>query len=221
VRIVIFTLTDDPFEAPGIGGHGGSHVVMFDMGRHFVRAGAHVVFVTRRDRCGLSEHENIGVNCEIIRLKGGPASEVPYYDCGAYLDELIESAKTYPELGVEKIDRLVSYNWISGECVRRLYMNSGIPHIHCVLALGRVRLANGESQKKVSSFWQECELKVLTSADQIVTCSQNELAELTNLYPEIDPNRLRCIPLGVNTDVFGIRPLSSDHYLRRTTARFA
>ena len=220
MRIAIFTLTDDPFEAPGLGGHGGSHVVMFDMGRHFVRAGGNVIYVTRRDRPEVSERESIGVNCEIVRLKGGPASEVPYHDCGTYLDELTESAKTYPELTAERIDRLVSYNWISGECVRRLYVNSDIPHIHCVLALGRVRLANGESEKKVNALWQECELKVLTSADQVVTCSQDELAELLNFYPEIDPNRLRCIPLGVDTDVFGIRPLSSDHYLRRTTARF-
>ncbi|MDX6499142.1 MAG: D-inositol-3-phosphate glycosyltransferase [Blastocatellia bacterium] len=221
MRIAIFTLTDDPFEAPGVGGHGGSHVVMFDMGRHFVRAGAKVVFVTRRDRPGKNEREKVGEGCEIVRLKGGPTSEVPYYECGAYIDEIIDAAKSLPELCPDKIDRLVSYNWISGECVRRLYLDSGIPHIHCVLALARVRLANGESPNKVSELWQECELKVLTSADQIVTCSRNELAELTHLYPEVDPSRLRCIPLGVDTDVFGIRPLSSDHYLRRTTTRFA
>jgi hypothetical protein len=77
MRIAIFTLTDDPFDAPGIGGHGGSHVVMFDMGRHFVRAGASVIFVTRRDHEGKSEHEKIVDGCEIFRLSGGPISEIP------------------------------------------------------------------------------------------------------------------------------------------------
>lgn len=221
MRIAIFTLTDDPFEAPGMGGHGGSHVVMFDMGRHFVRAGAKVIFVTRRDRPGKRKREKIGGGCEIFRLEGGPINELPYYECGAYIDEIVAAAKSLPELCPDNIDRIVSYNWISGECVRRLYLDSGIPHTHCVLALARVRLANGESPRKISALWQECELRVLTSADQIVTCSTNELAELTSLYPEIDPTRLRCIPVGVDTDVFGIRPLSSDHYLRRTTSRFA
>jgi hypothetical protein len=221
MRIAIFTLTDDPFDAPGIGGHGGSHVVMFDMGRHFVRAGASVIFVTRRDYEGKSEYEKIVDGCEIFRLSGGPISEIPYYECGEYIDEIIDSAKAISELHHTNIDRLVSYNWISGECVRRLYLDSNIPHIHCVLALARVRLANGESPSKVSALWQQCELNVLTSANQIVTCSRNELAELISLYPEIDSSRLRCIPLGVDTDVFGLRPLSSDHYLRRKTSRFA
>jgi len=220
MRIAIFALTDDPFEVPGMGGHGGSHVVMFDMGRHFVRAGASVVFVTRRDREVKSEYEKVGEGCEIFRLKGGPAKEIPYYECGEYIDEIVESAKAVSGLRPTNIDRLVSYNWISGECVRRLYFDSSIPHTHCVLALARVRLAHGESPTKVNAVWRECELKVLTSADQVVTCSRSELSELLSLYPEVDPNRLRCIPLGVDTNVFGIRPLSPDHYLRRTTTRF-
>jgi hypothetical protein len=220
MRIAIYTLTDDPFDAPGIGGHGGSHVVMFDMGRHFVRAGASVIFVTRRDHDGESAHEKIADHCEIFRLKGGPVREVPYYECGEYIDELIDSSKAFPELAPANIDRLVSYNWISGECVRRLYLNSGIPHIHCVLALARVRLAYGESPGKINALWQEYELNVLTSASKIITCSRHELDELLSFYPEVDPSRLCCIPLGVDTDVFGERPLSADHYLRRTTTRF-
>jgi hypothetical protein len=134
---------------------------------------------------------------------------------------MVNAAGEFPELNPANIDRVLSYNWISGECVRRIYLESGIPHTHCVLALARIRLANGENPSKVNSLWQECELRVLTSADQIITCSRHELTELTEFYPEIEPSRLRCIPMGVDTDVFGIRPLSADHYLRRSTARFA
>ncbi|MCA1568560.1 MAG: glycosyltransferase [Acidobacteria bacterium] len=221
MRIAIYTLTDDPFDAPGIGGHGGSHVVMFDMGRHFVRAGASVVFVTRWDHAGKSEREKIAEHCEIFRLRGGPVRDIPYYECGEYINELIESGRVIPELSPANIDRLVSYNWIAGECVRRLYLNSGIPHIHCVLALARVRLAQGENSSKVNALWQEYELNVLTSASRIITCSRNEFDELVSFYPEVDPSRLCCLPLGVDTDVFGVRSISSDHHLRRTTTRFA
>lgn len=220
MRIGVLCLTDDPFDPPGYGRHGGSHRVMFDMGRHFVRRGASIVYVTRLNAPMKPDREQFGARCSIHRIRVGPPEPMPYYACAGFLDEMAQAVEEIAELATPPFDRVVSYNWLSGEVAARLYAPDA-GHTHYVLTLGQAKRAAGEPRDKVTDFWLECEHRVFTHAQRIVTCSTRERSDLLRLYPAVDPQKIFCIPLGVDLNVFGKRPRPTDHLVRRASDRFS
>ena len=220
VHIAIFCLTDDPFDPPGHGPRGGSHKMMFDMGLAFVRLGASVTFVVRLDSPTKPPFQQLGSLCRIHRLHAGPAAPVAYYRCTEFFDQMVAASRDIPGLSPEAVDRVVSYNWLAGEVALRVYDGSSIPHIHYVLALGRKRLAGGESREKVSDAWLECEARIFSRADLLVTCSRVECDEILRDYEDVEPGKVHCIPLGIDLHVFEPRPRTADHLVRRAAARF-
>lgn len=220
ITIAIFCLTDDPFDPPGYGGHGGSHKVMFDMGRHFVRSGANIIYVTRLNDHKKNKYEQLGPSCSVIRLEVAPPKSIAYYKCINYKEEFIKAVKMFEELDSNNIDRLVSYNWISGEIVLQCYPKI-IPHIHCVLALGCSRLEAGEPKSKITKDWIDCERRVFLEANSIVTCAQHEKNDLIRHYPSVDQDKIHCIPLGVDLEVFEQKPGSPHNSVCRETSRFS
>lgn len=220
MRIGVLCLTDDPFDPPGYGRHGGSHRVMFDMGRHFIRRGATVIYFTRLNSPLKPVVEQLGSRCEINRISVGPPESMPYYECADLLDEMAQGVREITELSTLPLDRVVSYNWLSGEVAARLYAMN-VDHTHYVLTLGRAKRAAGEPRDKVTDFWLECEDRVFAHARRIVTCSTHERDDLKHFYPAVDPQKIFCIPLGVDLNVFGRRPRPTDHLVRRTADRFS
>lgn len=220
MHIVVLCLTDDPFDPPGYGRHGGSHKVMFDMGRQFVRRGARVTFVTRTNSPSKARFQEFGALCRIHRIAVGPAEPIPYFRCAAYLDEMTSGIREIADVALGVVDRIVSYNWLSGETAVRIYGGSAMEHIHIVLALGRAKLASGEPKEKVSDLWLNCEDRIFAQAHRIVTCSTQERRDVLSYYANVDPAKVFCIPLGVDLDVFDRRPRAPDHLVRRAADRF-
>jgi glycosyltransferase involved in cell wall biosynthesis len=218
MRIGVLCLTDDPFDPPGHGRHGGSNKVMFDMGRHFVRRGATITYVCRLNSVDKPTFEQFGARCSIHRIPIGPPERMPYYECAGLLDEMTEAVRGIADLNAPTIERVVSYNWLSGEVAVRLYSPSVI-HTHYVLTLGRAKRVGGEPKAKISDFWLECEDRTFAHARYIVTCSTRERQELLRFYP-VDPEKIFCIPPGVDLNVFGRRPGAADHLVRRAANRF-
>jgi len=220
MRIGVLCLTDDPFDPAGYGRHGGSHRVMFDMGRHFVRRGATVIYVTRLNSPHKPAFEELGTRCSIHRVASGPTEPMPYYECAAFLDDMTRAVSELAAMRSPPPERVVSYNWLSGEVAARLYAQE-TAHTHYVLTLGRAKLETGEPRDKVTDAWLACEERVFAHARRIVTCSTYEREALKRLYPAVDPRKIFCIPLGVDLNVFGRRPRSTDHLVRRAADRFS
>lgn len=220
IHVALFCLTDDPFEPPGHGPRGGSHKVMFDLGRHLVRRGARVTFVTRLDSLEKPATQEFGELCRIIRVAAGPPQPIPYYRYEEYVDQAALAVEAIPELQAHRVTTVVSYNWNSGLVVARVYPRGAVDHVHYVLALGRARLAAGESREKISDAWLQAEDTVFSHASRIVTCSTSERAELAAFYPSIDTSSIHYVPLGVDTEVFDRRPRDPGHLVRRSATRF-
>jgi hypothetical protein len=220
MQICVLCLTDDPFDPPGHGRHGGSHRVMFDMGRHFVRRGATITYVCRRNSTDKATFEQLGARCRIHRIPVGPPERMPYYACAGLLDEMTEAVGATIDLTPGSFDCLVSYNWLSGEVAARLCPPS-ISHTHYVLTLGRAKRASGESKDKISDFWLACEDNVFAHARYVITGSTRERQDLLSLYPAVNPEKIFCIPPGVDLNVYGRRPRSADHLVRRASDRFS
>lgn len=193
---------------------------MFDLGRHLVRRGARVTFVTRRDSLEKPATQEFGELCRIIRVAAGPPQPIPYYRYEEYIDQAALAVEAIPELQPHLVTTVVSYNWNSGLVAARVYPRGAVDHVHYVLALGRARRAAGESPEKISDAWLQAEETVFSHASRIVTCSTSERAELAAFYPFIDSSCIHYVPLGVDTEVFDRRPRDPGHLVRRAATRF-
>ncbi|GEM_PF-2030020 len=214
MRVVVVCLTDDPFDPPGEGGHGGSHRFICDLGRHLVRQGIRVTFVTRLDHPQKPDRDVLGSYADLHRLAVGPVEVLPYYDVAAHLTSLASRlAELAGGWSLSDEDRVVSYNWISGEAVLRCEAFP-CPHIHYVLALGRARLQRGEDTDKVSELWLACEDRLFRHASFLVVPARSEREDMLALYEGIDPRNVSVVPNGLDLGTFQPRPRPLADFVR-------
>ncbi|MBV9494198.1 MAG: glycosyltransferase [Acidobacteria bacterium] len=211
MNVLIITLTDDPFDPPGENRYGGAQRFMFDLGRHLVRGGHFVLFVTRQSRPGKPLRQTFGSRCEIRRFPIGPSHELSHHDLWSHADEIqtrvceiVQSAKPF--------DSVLSFSWLSGLAA----IASGLrPHVHHILSLGRVRRTLKESPHASDEARDRGEVHVFTKADRLICVCRDEFQSLVTLYPEIDAAKSRIVPYATDGDVFYRRPCDADDYVRR------
>jgi hypothetical protein len=210
MHVLLLTLTDDPLDPPGEGRYGGAQLFMFDLGRHLVRRGNSVTFLTRKSRPDKPEFDQLGPQCQIFRLKAGPEREASHHDIWPYQESLRQqTAELMSNLG--QFDSILSYNWISGLLAIETKIK---PHVHHILSLGRVRKELGEEDHSADYSRDQGELKVFNTATRLICVCNDEIASLQRLYPEVDHSKAVVIPYPVNPDAYSRRPLNSSVFLR-------
>jgi glycosyltransferase involved in cell wall biosynthesis len=186
---------------------------MFDVGRHLVRSGHEVHFLTRQSRPGKLLHQSLGLYCHVHRAVIGPAGELNHHELWRFRGE-IEAAMVELVSHEAPFDTVLSFNWLSGLAAKATDIR---PHVHHILSLGRVRLAMNE-EPHPSDDWRDAgEAEVFSHADRLVCVCRDEYLSLQQLYPDIDASKGRIIPYGTDADVFCRRPRDADDYVRRAT----
>jgi len=218
MRLLLLTLTDDPFDPPGVGRFGGSHGFFFDLARQFVRMGHDVTIVTRLNDPGKPLLQLLGPMCRINRVVVGPPKEVDHHSLGHLRDDLISAVRGLPLDG--RFDILQTSNWLSGAVGVALVPDIADKHIHHLLSLGRVRLELGEEPSPHDQARDTWECRILASADALVCVTQDEQLALERLYPDAAKHKIAIIPYGIDPDVFFRRPDDAYNYLRRSGSRF-
>ena len=212
MRILIATIADDPLDPPGESRYGGAQLFMFDVGRHLLRAGHEVHYLTRQSRPGKPRRQSLGLHYEIHRVPIGPEGELNHHELWPYR-RAIEAAAVELISLERPFDRVLSFNWLSGVAAKA----TGIrPHIHHILSLGRARLALGEEAHPSDQPRDAGEIEVFTHADRLICVCRDEHLTLTKLYPEIDASKGHIIPYGTDAEVFYRRPCDPDDYIRRS-----
>ena len=219
MRILLLTLTDDPFDPAGVGRFGGTHAFFFDLSRQFVRMGHVVTIVTRLNSPSKPRFQSLGSLCCIHRVAIGPVLEIDHHSLGHLREDLIASVLALP-LG-DRFDVLQTSNWLSGAVGLALVPSIADKHVHHLLSLGRVRLELGEEPTTDDQVRDEWECRIFASADALVSVTQDEQNALERLYPDVLKHKLTIIPYGISADDFSPRPGDADDYLRRSSSRFA
>jgi glycosyltransferase involved in cell wall biosynthesis len=219
MRILLLTLTDDPFDPAGVGRFGGSQAFFFDLSRQFVRMGHGVTIVTRLNDPGKPRFQSLGPLCSVHRLAVGPAAEVNHHSLGHLREELIAGVLAL-DLG-GRFDILQTSNWLSGAVGLALMPSIAERHVHHLLSLGRVRLALGEEPSSHDKDRDEWECRVIASADALICVTEDERGALERLYPDVPKRKAIIIPYGVDPDVFSPRPGDAYDYIRRSSNGFA
>lgn len=218
MRILLLTLTDDPFDPAGVGRFGGSQAFFFDLSRQFVRMGHQVTIVTRLNDTGKPQSQSLGPLCTIYRVAVGPPSEVDHHSLGFLREDLIASVLALP-LNC-RFDILQTSNWLSGAVGLGLVPKLADKHVHHLLSLGRVRLDLGEEPSPHDQTRDEWECRIFSSTDALVCVTKDEQNALERLYPDVAKHKVTIIPYGIDADVFSPRPDNAYDYLRRSNNRF-
>ena len=190
-----------PLDQPGIGDAGGMNIYVLESAQRMAAMGVEVDIFTRR-----TESESP----EIIEISKGV--RVRYFDCGH--GNLTKEQMPVHILGLskeflrivkdEKYDAIHSHYWISGKVAMPAAAKLGIPLIHTMHTMARVKnlnLAEGESPEPMIRV--QGETQVAAAAQALIANTDSEAASLVSLY-EACPDTVHVVNPGV--DLFTFSP---------------
>jgi D-inositol-3-phosphate glycosyltransferase len=198
-RIAVLMVHTSPLEQPGIGDAGGMNIYVVESAQRMAAMGVSVDIFTRRTH----EYEN-----EIVEIS--PGVRVRYFECGhgsltkeqlpAHIAGL--SKEFLRIIRDENYDAIHSHYWISGKVAMPAAKELGIPLVHTMHTMARVKnlnLAEGETPEPMIRV--QGETQVVAAANALVANTDAEAASLVSLY-DACPDIVHVVSPGVDLYTF-------------------
>ena len=198
-RIAVLMVHTSPLEQPGIGDAGGMNIYVVESAQRMAAMGVAVDIFTRRTHA--TETETVEIS---------PGVRVRYFDCGhgtltkeqlpAHIAGL--SKEFLRLLKDEKYDAIHSHYWISGKVAMPAAKELGIPLVHTMHTMARVKnlnLAEGETPEPMIRV--QGETQVVAAAIALVANTDAEAASLVSLY-DACPDIVHVVSPGVDLYTF-------------------
>jgi len=198
-RIAVLMVHTSPLEQPGIGDAGGMNIYVVESAQRMAAMGVSVDIYTRRTHA--SETESVEIS---------PGVRVRYFECGhgtltkeqlpAHISGL--SKEFLRLLKDEKYDAIHSHYWISGKVAMPAAKELGIPLVHTMHTMARVKnlnLAEGETPEPMIRV--QGETQVVAAANALIANTDAEAASLVSLY-DACPDIVHVVSPGVDLYTF-------------------
>jgi D-inositol-3-phosphate glycosyltransferase len=198
-RIAVLMVHTSPLEQPGIGDAGGMNIYVVESAQRMAAMGVSVDIYTRRTHA--SETETVEISLGV---------RVRYFECGhgtltkeqlpAHISGL--SKEFLRLLKDEKYDAIHSHYWISGKVAMPAAKELGIPLVHTMHTMARVKnlnLAEGETPEPMIRV--QGETQVVAAANALVANTDAEAASLVSLY-DACPDIVHVVSPGVDLYTF-------------------
>ena len=198
-RVAVLMVHTSPLEQPGIGDAGGMNIYVVESAQRMAAMGVAVDIFTRRTHA--SETETVEIS---------PGVRVRYFDCGhgsltkeqlpAHIAGL--SKEFLRLLKSENYDAIHSHYWISGKVAMPAAKELGIPLVHTMHTMARVKnlnLAEGETPEPMIRV--QGETQVVAAANALVANTDAEAASLVSLY-DACPDIVHVVSPGVDLYTF-------------------
>lgn len=193
-------LHTSPLDVPGTKDAGGMNVVVRAQAEALARAGQRVRIFTRRSEAGLPDRVELGSGLEVVHLAAGPERLLAKGDHEAVMEEF--GAALAAELEREPVAILHAEHWFSGIAALPVGREMGIPLVqsyHSIAASHGTPLTDGE---RPESPGREAGERILArEADLVIAVSEAERQTVIERLAG-DPDRVRVVPLGVDTELF-------------------
>ena len=198
-RIAVLMVHTSPLEQPGIGDAGGMNIYVVESAQRMAAMGVAVDIFTRRTHAS---------ETEIVEIS--PGVRLRYFDCG-------HGTLTKEQLPVhiaglskeflrivkeENYDAIHSHYWISGKVAMPAVKELGIPLVHTMHTMARVKnlnLAEGETPEPMIRV--QGETQVVAAAQALVANTDAEAASLVSLY-DACPDIVHVVAPGVDLYTF-------------------
>jgi D-inositol-3-phosphate glycosyltransferase len=198
-RIAVLMVHTSPLEQPGIGDAGGMNIYVVESAQRMAAMGVSVDIFTRRTDPAAES---------IIEIS--PGVRVRHFDCGhGWLTK--EQLPTHIAglsreflriMKEENYDVIHSHYWISGKVAMPAAKEFGIPLVHTMHTMARVKnmnLAEGEVPEPMIRV--QGETQVVAAADALIANTDAEAASLVSLY-DACPDNVHVITPGVDLYTF-------------------
>ena len=198
-RIAVLMVHTSPLEQPGIGDAGGMNIYVVESAQRMAAMGVEVDIFTRRTHA--TETETVEIS---------PGVRVRYFDCGH--GTLTKEQLPVHIAGLSKVflrivkeenyDAIHSHYWISGKVAMPAAKELGIPLVHTMHTMARVKnlnLAEGESPEPMIRV--QGETQVVAAANALVANTDAEAASLVSLY-DACPDIVHVVSPGVDLYTF-------------------
>jgi len=198
-RIAVLMVHTSPLEQPGIGDAGGMNIYVVEYAQRMAAMGVSVDIFTRRTHA--SETKTVEIS---------PGVRVRYFECGhgsltkeqlpAHIAGL--SKEFLRIVRDEKYDVIHSHYWISGKVAMPAAKELGIPLVHTMHTMARVKnlnLAEGETPEPMIRV--QGETQVVAAANALVANTDAEAASLVSLY-DACPDIVHVVSPGVDLYTF-------------------
>ena len=198
-RIAVLMVHTSPLDQPGIGDAGGMNIYVVESAQRMAAMGVSVDIFTRRTHA--SETETVEIS---------PGVRVRYFECGhgtltkeqlpAHISGL--SKEFLRLVKDESYDAIHSHYWISGKVAMPAAKELGIPLVHTMHTMARVKnlnLAEGETPEPMIRV--QGETQVVAAANALVANTDAEAASLVSLY-DACPDIVHVVSPGVDLYTF-------------------
>ena len=198
-RIATLMVHTSPLDQPGIGDAGGMNIYVVEAAQRMAAMGVEVDIFTRRTN---------PEQAEIIEISKGV--RVRHFACGhgaltkeelpAHINGL--SKEFLRILKEENYDVIHSHYWISGKVAMPASKELGIPLVHTMHTMARVKnlnLAEGESPEPMIRV--QGETQVVAAAQALIANTDAEAASLVSLY-DACPDIVHVVTPGVDLYTF-------------------
>ena len=198
-RIAVLMVHTSPLDQPGIGDAGGMNIYVVESAQRMAAMGVSVDIFTRRTHA--TETETVEIS---------PGVRVRYFECGhgtltkeqlpAHISGL--SKEFLRLVKDEKYDAIHSHYWISGKVAMPAAKELGIPLVHTMHTMARVKnlnLAEGETPEPMIRV--QGETQVVAAANALVANTDAEAASLVSLY-DACPDIVHVVSPGVDLYTF-------------------
>ena len=198
-RIAVLMVHTSPLEQPGIGDAGGMNIYVVESAQRMAAMGVSVDIFTRRTHATETDFVEIS-----------PGVRVRYFECGhgtltkeqlpAHIAGL--SKEFLRIVRDESYDAIHSHYWISGKVAMPAAKELGIPLVHTMHTMARVKnlnLAEGETPEPMIRV--QGETQVVAAANALVANTDAEAASLVSLY-DACPDIVHVVSPGVDLYTF-------------------
>jgi len=197
-RVAMISMHTSPLATPGLGDAGGLNVYVAELARRLGERGLKVDVYTRRDTPDMPDIVDVHEHTRVIHLTAGPAE----YVAKEALPSLIDEFSAELELHLDQHDLIHSHYWLSGQVGLQLKRSQGIPLVHTMHTMARVKNSNlSRDQPAESDIRERGEAAIVRFADVLTANTPDEAAELRSHY-RARTEQIMIVPPGVDLHTF-------------------
>lgn len=196
-RVAMISMHTSPLATPGVGDAGGLNVYVAEVARRLGERGLHVDVFTRADQASTAMIE-VNEYTRVISLPAGPPGPV----AKERLPDLVEGFSDQLDARMGDYDLIHSHYWLSGMVGVELKARHGLPLVHTMHTMARVKnAALGVGQTGEPGRRERGEADIVHYADALTANTSDEAAELRRHYAA-NPGQIMIVPPGVDLRTF-------------------
>ena len=196
-RVAMVSVHTSPLATPGVGDAGGLNVYVAELSRRLGARGIAVDVFTRAEDDGPDVVE-VAEHVRVVQLPVGPRQPVAKEELPALLPAFTAAL----EQRLDGHDLLHSHYWLSGQVGLSLARARGLPLVHTMHTMARVKNdALGAGHTVEPDLRERGEAEVVAGADVLTANTSDEADELQHHYGA-DRARIAVVPPGVDLRTF-------------------